>query len=187
MVESVSLAFSHVGIFVRDIGPMVDFYTRVMGFTLSDRGILDNGAEIAFLTRNPREHHQVVLATGCPEGLPFDVVQQLSFRTGSLEQLRTMERRLRAEKVVMEGPTLGCITHGNAISVYFRDLEGHRTEIFIDTPWYVHQPMRIPIDISLPDEEVWALVERHARSLPGFKPIAQWHAEMDARVLASQA
>ncbi len=186
MTESLSLAFSHVGMFVCDIDAMVDFYTRVMGFVCSDRGVLDNGARIAFMTRHPREHHQIVFATGRPDELPFDVVQQVSFRAGGLDQLRLMERRLRAEGVVMEGPTLGCITHGNAISVYFRDPEGHRTELFIDTPWYVHQPMRIPIDLSMPDEAVWAFVEGHARSLPGFRPIAEWHAEMDVKVLAAQ-
>jgi catechol 2,3-dioxygenase-like lactoylglutathione lyase family enzyme len=180
-----SLAFSHVGVFVKDIERMVDFYTRVMGFVASDRGVLDNGAKIAFMTRNPREHHQVVFAEGCPPDASFDRVQQFSFRAECLEDLRSMRTRVQAEGLVMDGPTLGTLTHGNAISFYFRDPEGHRTEIFIDTPWYVHQPMRIPYDLSLPDAEIWAFVERHARSLSGFRPIGEWHAEMDARVAAA--
>ncbi len=182
MSDSLSINFSHVGVFVQNIDRMIDFYTRVLGFIMSDRGVLDNGTEIAFMTRNPREHHQVVLATGRPDGLSFNVIQQLSFRVGGLDQLREIYRRLVAENVVMEGPTLGPITHGNAISVYCRDPEGQRTEFFIDTPWYVHQPMRIPVDMSMNDAEMWAFVEGHARSLPGFKPLSEWHAEMDRKL-----
>jgi catechol 2,3-dioxygenase-like lactoylglutathione lyase family enzyme len=187
MSLSPSLAFSHVGVFVKDIERMVDFYTRVMGFVVSDRGVLDHGAKIAFLTRNPREHHQVVFAEGCPPDAAFDMVQQFSFRADCLDDLRGIREQVQAEGLVMEGPTLGTLTHGNAISFYFRDPEGHRTEIFIDTPWYVHQPMRIPYDLSRSDAEIWSFVEQHARSLPGFRPVAEWHAEMDAKVAAARA
>jgi catechol-2,3-dioxygenase len=31
-------------------------------------------------------------------------------------------------------------THGNAVSLYCRDPEGNRLEIFMDTPWYCDQP-----------------------------------------------
>ena len=64
---SFSLAFTHVGIHVTDMDRMVDFYSRVVGFAVSDRGPrLTGGGEIAFMTRDPREHHQLVLATGRP-------------------------------------------------------------------------------------------------------------------------
>ena len=33
-----AVAFSHLGFFVRDIARMEDFYTRVIGFTGTDRG-----------------------------------------------------------------------------------------------------------------------------------------------------
>jgi len=35
---SFSLSFSHVGIFVTDLARMMDFYTRFLGFVVSDRG-----------------------------------------------------------------------------------------------------------------------------------------------------
>lgn len=41
------------------------------------------------------------------------------------------------------------IPDSNAISIYARDPEGNRLEIFIDTPWYVDQPMRVPVDFGL--------------------------------------
>ncbi|SIT49523.1 Lactoylglutathione lyase-like lyase (fragment) [Paraburkholderia piptadeniae] len=55
-------------------------------------------------------------------------------------------------------------------------------EIFIDTPWYVDQPMRVPVDFSLPDDALLAAVERHARTLPGFRPRDEWEAEMAERM-----
>jgi catechol 2,3-dioxygenase len=60
------LSFSHMGIFVTDINTMVDFYTRVLGLVVSDRDLMKDGREIAFMTLDPREHHQVVLAARRP-------------------------------------------------------------------------------------------------------------------------
>jgi catechol 2,3-dioxygenase-like lactoylglutathione lyase family enzyme len=36
-MEQPVAAFSHVGIFVRDLDRMVDFYTRVLGLLVNDR------------------------------------------------------------------------------------------------------------------------------------------------------
>src|SRR5688572_30948482 len=61
------LSFSHLGIFVHDLERMSDFYSRLLGFTISDRGELDTPrgkVSLVFLTRDPREHHQIVLASG---------------------------------------------------------------------------------------------------------------------------
>ena len=65
-----SLTLSHVGIYVTDMARMVDFYTRFLGFAIADRGPAPNG-EIVFLTRDSREHHQLVLISGRPADLPF--------------------------------------------------------------------------------------------------------------------
>jgi hypothetical protein len=74
------------------------------------------------------------------------------------------------------------VTHGNALSIYFRDPEGNRIELFLDTPWYVDQPCREPLDLTQSEEAIWANAERLARTLPGFKPRAEWEAEMARRM-----
>jgi len=180
---SYSLSFSHVGIFVTDLARMVDFYTRFLGFVVSDRGAGTQGGEIAFMTRDPREHHQLVMATGRPADLKFNVINQLSFRVDSLRTLREMHAALKNEPVKLLGP----VTHGNALSVYFLDPEGNRVELLIDTPWYVPQPHRVPVDLSLPDEELWASIERHCRPVPGFKPRAEWAAEIERKIAQATA
>ncbi|MGA8816779.1 MAG: VOC family protein, partial [Xanthobacteraceae bacterium] len=112
MSERHKLSFSHVGVFVHDLPKMVDFYTRVLGLVVSDRAVRGDGSEIAFMTLDPREHHQVVFATGRPADLPYNMIQQLSFRAPSLAALREMYAALKREPIVELGP----LSHGNAIS-----------------------------------------------------------------------
>jgi catechol-2,3-dioxygenase len=157
---------------------MVDFYTGFLGFAESDRGATANGGEIVFMTRDPREHHQFVMATGRPADLPYNIVNQLSFRVDSLDTLRELQRGLKDEHASELGP----VSHGNALSVYLHDPEKNRVELLIDTPWYVPQPCRIPVDFSLPDKELWASLEKTARALPGFKSREAWMADIEKRI-----
>ena len=124
---------SHVGLYVHDVPKMIDFYTNVLGFVVSD------GAEdgrITFLSRNPSDHHQVVLVRGRTTDAEVPMVQQVSFNVGTLAQVQKAFRKVR--DAGCEG--ISPICHGNAWSVYFQDPEGNHIEMFCDTPWYVPQP-----------------------------------------------
>jgi catechol 2,3-dioxygenase-like lactoylglutathione lyase family enzyme len=178
-----ALSFSHFGFFVRDIQRMADFYTRLLGFAVSDRGELDTPRgtmSLVFLTRDPREHHQIVLASGRPEDLPFNAINQISFRMQDFAGLREMYRAIQGESGVSE---IAPVSHGNALSVYFRDPEGNRIELFVDTPWYVEQPIRIPMDMALADDALWKWAEKTARELPGYRPVEEWRTEIRNRLL----
>lgn len=167
--------------FVTDLARMEDFYTRVLGFTATDRGDLETPrgrVYLVFLSRDPREHHQIVLATGRPADLGFNPINQVSFRMAEFAGLREMHRRLDAERVGELYP----VSHGNALSVYFRDPEGNRIELFVDTPWYVAQPQRIPMDMQLSDAQLWSWAEAEARKVKGFKPVGEWQAEMAGKM-----
>src|SRR5262249_10227055 len=110
--------------------------------------------------------------------LAFNAINQISLRVDDLAALRVVYRRVREEGVQELRP----VTHGNAISVYFLDPEGNRLEVFLDTPWYTPQPLREPVDLDQPDAAIWQAVEALCRSRPGFKPRADWEAEMRARM-----
>ena len=181
MATGFSLALSHVGYFVNDVEKMVDFYTRFLKFVVSDRGDRDGGGSIVFMTRDPREHHQLVFASGKPAGVEFNVVNQISFRVDSLATLREMYHALKHEPITMLGP----ITHGNALSVYFLDPEGNRVELLIDTPWYVPQPHRLVVDLDQPDDQLWAGIEKHCRATPGFKSRNEWAAGIQQKIAAA--
>lgn len=172
MIKPPPLAFSHMGIFVHDLAKMQGFYEDVLGFPVTDRGKL-GGREIVFLSRDPREHHQIVLVSGRPAALEFNIVNQISLRAETLSDLRDFFRLLEREEV----GDLVSITHGVAWSVYFRDPEGNRIEIFTDSPWYIDQPHREPFDLMRSDAEIIAETEARIKGDPSFRPLAEWRKE----------
>lgn len=156
------IALAHFELFVRDLAQMERFYTEALGFEVTDRGTGTGG--LVFLSRNPAEHHQLVLnpdAARRTDGSPLD---HISFRVGSLADLR----RFHAALDGVAGD-LQTVSHGNAWSIYFRDPEDNRLELFVDTPWEVAQPCRFDIDLALPDAELAAATEVRIRDLPGFR------------------
>lgn len=172
------LEFAHFGFFVRDLDRMEAFYRNVMGFTVTDRGTLPGATgpiQLVFLSRNPAEHHQVVLVSGRPEGNDFNLINQISFRASSLDQLRALHTLLLERDDISD---IQPITHGNAISIYFRDPEGNRLEAYLDTPWYCVQPLREPVDFSLSNDELMAHAERTARAAGKFMLREAWVEKM---------
>ena len=170
------MKFGHIGLYVTDMNAMVDFYTDLLGFKITDRGQASRaGVELAFLSRDPEEHHQIVLATGRPEG-NVSPVNQISFRVENFEQVRAAYDA--AVEFGVEG--IAPIDHGAALSVYFPDPEGNRIEVYYATPWYIAQPHAKPLDFSLSDDEVLKANEDKCRADPTFMPMDQWKAEFTA-------
>jgi catechol 2,3-dioxygenase len=171
---------SHVGLYVHDVAKMIEFYTKVLGFVVSD------GAEdgrITFLSRNPSDHHQVVLVRGRATDAATPMVQQVSFNVGTLASVQRAFRKVREA---------GCggirpICHGNAWSVYFQDPEGNQIEMFCDTPWYVPQPLGVQIDLDKSEDELFRETEAFCQARDGFKPIEEWRAEISKKIAASLA
>lgn len=173
MMTATGPCFSHLGLFVRDLDRIVDFYTRVMGFFMTDRGRLGE-RRIAFLSRNPAEHHQIVFVEGRDVPLEGRLLNQMSFRLGSLEELLAFVRALEAEAVTDFEP----IIHGNSWSLYFRDPEGNRVEIFADSEWYIYQPIKEVFDVRLSADEILRQTHDFCRTQPGFKPMSEWRRDM---------
>jgi catechol 2,3-dioxygenase len=169
-MASSAASFSHFGINVIDLPRMREFYTRVLGLVVTDGGTIPGGPTLAFLSRDPDEHHQMVLVSGRPPGGGANVVNQISFKVPALADLKAMHARVREEGVT----EFRIVTHGNAWSVYFADPEGNRVEIFVDTPWHTPQPLAEPFDIEAPETTIFAQAEALCRSRPGFMPRAEW-------------
>ena len=171
-----NVTLRHVGMYVTDIEAVIGFYTGVLGFSVSDRGRF-RGEEIAFLTRDPTEHHEIVVMSGRPAG-SFGTINQISFRADTLADLRATH-----ELVVRAGiEKIDPVDHGNALSVYIWDPEDNRLEIYIPTPWYVAQPNRTPLDFSLTDDEIMAANEVKCRADPSFRTAADWQAAFPGRI-----
>ena len=174
------IQFSHFGIDVRNLEMMEDFYTRVVGFTVTDRGAVESlGISLVFMSMDPMEHHQLVICTGDPEDLGnkrrdaffAGPINQLSFRREALDDLRIMYNRLQNEA---GADKLMVGTHGIAWSVYAHDPEANTLEFFVDSPWFVDQPFLKPFDLSKTDDEILAETEAMCRQSPGFQPYKAW-------------
>jgi catechol 2,3-dioxygenase len=178
---ALEVALSHFGFHVTDLDRAVRFYQDVFHFTLTDRGHL-GAVEVAFLSRDPDTHHQIALMSGRPAELSFNPINQISLQVPDLSNLR----RVHAAALAAGATDMQATTHGNAVSLYFRDLDGNRLEVFMNTPWYCDQPLRAPIDFSRSDDDVIEQAHAIARASRKFMPRAQWRAEMKQRMDADQ-
>jgi catechol 2,3-dioxygenase len=168
---------SHFGIFVRDIEAMTRFYTQVFGLRLTDQGVGGTFKfQLHFLSGTPAQHHQLVLASGRPADAP-STVMQMSFKVDTIDDLR----RVHADALAAGANRMRLMNHGNALSIYFEDIEGNTVEVYLDTPWYVPQPHGDPLDLSKSDEEIWTETEAACRKDPAFEPVASWAARFESR------
>jgi catechol 2,3-dioxygenase len=120
----------HVGLYCRDLAKMVDFYTRVLGFKVSDV----NEKGMTFL-RFGSDHHSFVLAQMSPEeqkkGPGATLLQQIAMEVANLDALKRIRKTLLDQgvnvrgKIKHEGP-------GNDYTFDFDDPEGNRLQFFSD-------------------------------------------------------
>ena len=169
------MAFSHIGLYVVHIAPMVEFYTDVLGFLVTDRARIRD-ADVVFLSRSPDEHHQIVLVPGRMPGSP-STVNQISFRVISFLELR----RLYAQLVALNVQGLNPTNHGGSWSVYFLDPEGNRIELLAQTPWYM-PPVSRPLDLAQSDEEIRKLTQAMVEATPGHMKREEWRTQLQRRL-----
>jgi catechol-2,3-dioxygenase len=144
----------HVGIYVLDLDRMVAFYRDVMGMRITKQNWR---AGVVFLSADPEAaDHEIALMRGRPDEKDPHLIQQISMRVETLDDLRAFHRRLVAEGYRIEG----VVNHASAIGCYFLDPEGNRTEVFWVTGRPCWVPTVSPIDIEQSDDVVMAEVDR---------------------------
>ena len=160
------LSWSHAVLNVRDQDKMLDFYTNVLGFAITDRGPIAEGAsEIIFMSQDPDEHHQLAMVQFKQDENPVNSLNHFAFRVESFDDLKNLHTELDTKKGIKVTP----LSHGNTLSIYFNDPEGNGIEVFWDTPWHVAQPQSKPWDVSLNQEEALTWVEESFQDEPGFR------------------
>jgi catechol-2,3-dioxygenase len=188
--KKLNIALSHMGIAVVDLRRMEEFYTNVLGFTVTDRGN-ELGMDIVFMSRDPDEHHQIVLATGRPRNLPLNTdnplfgpcVFQVSFKLPDLASLRAIEQHLIS---IYSGAERIYANHGTAWSIYVPDPEGNMLELYVASGWYCKQPCFAPLDLSLTDDEIAEQTLSLAQGHGKFEAYEGWRSKI-AREMAGDA
>ncbi|MDX1733332.1 MAG: VOC family protein, partial [Halioglobus sp.] len=107
------LKWSHAVLFARDEQKMLDFYTEVLGFRVTDRGPLVEGTpDVIFMSQDPAEHHQLGLCALREGDAPPNTVHHFAFRVANFEDVRDLKHTLDP----MEGIEITPLSHGNALS-----------------------------------------------------------------------
>jgi catechol 2,3-dioxygenase len=148
------VGLGHIGLFVRDIDRMAAFYRDFMGMRVTKRGA---DGRAVFLSADPEQvDHEIALMSGRPVDDGPELIQQISLRVESLDDLRDFKRRILEAGYKIDR----IVTHLSAIGCYFFDPEGNRTEVF----WLTGRPswvmVGIPIDIDRADAEIMAEIDR---------------------------
>ena len=144
----------HVGIFVNDLETSRRFYSEILGLTVTDE---DDKVGVVFLSSRPDfEHHEVALVRGRLAADETKIVQQISFRCDTLEDVLSFYGRLVANDV----PINLTITHGNAIGVYFADPDGNNCELYWRTNIEARQPYLQKLDFTKSAEDLLEEVRR---------------------------
>ena len=122
-----------------------------MGLQIADEDLENRG--MVFMSSDPvAEHHEFVLMKGRVTRDDAKVIQQISFKVTTIDDMREYKHRLEAENLTIER----IVSHGNAFGMYFFDPEGNRVEIYYRTGFPVPQPHGDLIDLERSNEELLA-------------------------------
>ncbi|HEY7166579.1 MAG TPA: VOC family protein [Candidatus Binatia bacterium] len=148
------LGLGHVGIYVRDLERMVAFYRDTLGLRVTKQNWR---AGVVFLSSDPeRVDHEIALFRGRPENADPQLIQQISLRVETLDDLRAFHRRLVAEGLKIDA----VVNHVSALGCYYFDPEGNRSEVFWLTGRTCWVPIVHAIDIHRPDDAVMREVDQ---------------------------
>lgn len=140
---------SHVGVFVKDLKQMTEFYCDTLGLSESHR----NGDRSVFLTADiEKEDHEVVLVNG-RDG-DAKIIQQLSFRVKDVEDVRSFYQTFKEMGIEIQQT----VSHGAGVSCYFYDPEGNRIEVFADIEMPNGRGYSGPLDLAKSKEELVAQI-----------------------------
>lgn len=137
----------HVGIHVSDLERAVAFYRDILGLEVTDA----SPGRFAFLSSQPDvEHHELLLAAGRDVPRGALLLQQISWRCSSLEDIVSLHYHLKEHDVVLDME----VSHGNAIGIYFYDPDGNRIEVYWRTGLKAKQPYLVSVDLEAPVAEI---------------------------------
>ena len=148
------IGLGHVGIYVRDLERMVAFYRDTLGMRVTKQNWR---AGIVFLSTDPdKADHEIALFRGRPADANSKLINQISLRVATLDDLRAFHRRLVGEGLRIDA----LVNHVSALGCYYFDPEGNRSEVFWVTGRACWVPIAHLIDFEQSDEAVMAEIDQ---------------------------
>jgi catechol-2,3-dioxygenase len=147
----------HVGLHIQNVEKEKAFYRDTLDLKVTDE---DPEMGMVFMSARPEaEHHELLLCGGRNVGPDARVVQQVSFRCETLEDVIGYYRRFKEQGVRFDV----VLSHGNAVGIYFYDPEGNRCEIYCPTGRKARQPFGIKVDLEQSPAELMAEIRSQVR------------------------
>ena len=146
-------ALGHIGLYCTDVQKSQDFYTRILGLTVTDA---HPEGYIVFLSAQPEsEHHELALCPGRDTPPGAKVVQQVSFIVADITDLKAFYARLKSEGVQIRS----VVNHGISLAIYFYDPDENVVEVYAKTPYKVPQPFSEDVDLDLDADQLMRIAE----------------------------
>ena len=118
-----ALGFGHYVVLTPDLEASMDFYTRVLGFRLTDYVLLGPSMSVQFLRCTARHHTVALTAVG-----PLRGVHHIAFEVDDIDQVGyALERATRSGVPITA--TLGRHRNDRMLSFYMRSPAGFEVEI----------------------------------------------------------
>lgn len=130
-----------------------------------------------FLSKDPQEHHQLVLATG-REANAASQFNQISFEVTSLQVLHENFGTIQA---IAPGEVTA-MNHGGSWSVYFTDPEANPIEFFAYTQTYAPPIATVPMDMTQPFQQLMADTEALINRFPESETWKEWRERFSRRM-----
>ena len=147
------VGLGHVGIYVRDLEKMVAFYRDTLGMRITKQNWR---AGIVFFSSDvERADHEIALFRGRPDDADSRLINQISLRLATLDDLRNFHHRLLAAGLRIDA----LVNHVSALGCYYFDPEGNRSEVFWVTGRACWVPIAHLIDIHQSDDAVMAEID----------------------------
>ena len=160
---------SHFGFYVHNLDLMKEFYVDKLGFFITDTWEFQ-GSRMLFLSKDPNEHHQLVLATGRENHLPTQF-NQISFEVSSPQDLHENFSTIQS---IAPNDDLIAMNHGGSWSVYFTDPENNPIEFFAYTQTYAPPIATVPMDMKQSFQQLMEETEALIRQFPESIQWNQW-------------
>ena len=121
----------HVGVFVRDMDRLVEFYRDVVGLKVAERLTMANGTELAFLKIGDTGMIELIQRTAAAGDRPKEAIYGPHHVALQVESVDTWAQRLQHQGVPLtSGPSEFIAPSGRCRIAFFADPEGNVLELF---------------------------------------------------------